>query len=284
MTARDFFGALSLSALLSCASEPPSGEAPPLDLSVPQEDAAVPPPPRTGDSLPTGAISFFNSKSCPSGWEPFAAAAGRSVVPAVGTEVGTTAGAPLGDAEDRPHGHTVTANLPLPQVSYAGIAGEANHGVARGGSPPLNVTFDKVSAGLPYVQLLICQKTAAPITTKGLAPSGTLMFFATPACPNGWGMTVTTTGRFLVGVPEKGTANQSFGGAPLGKTPEGEAESRTHTHEARGTITTSSHGIALLSGGAADGYARNGKHPYVATAAASTVEFPYIQLLQCQKL
>lgn len=283
MTARAILLSMGLVTLVRCANEPPAGDEPLPDLAAPSDLAAVTPP-RVGDSLPTGAISFFNTKSCPTGWEPFAAAAGRSVVPSAAGDVGATAGPPLADAEDRPHGHTVTATLPLPQVSYAGIAGEANHGLARAGSPPVTVTFDKVSAGLPYVQLLICQKTAAPLTTKGLAPAGTLMFFATPGCPSGWGPTVTTTGRFLVGVPEKGTANQSFGGAPLSKTPPGEAESRRHSHEAHGTISTSSHGIALLSGGAADGYARNGKHAYVATAAASAVEFPYIQLLQCQKL
>src|SRR4029079_19388390 len=136
-------------------------------------------------------------------------------------------------------------------VDYAGIAGEANHGLGRGGAQPLTVTLDKAKDGLPYVQLLICHKTAAPIIKKGLAPAGSLMFFQSADCPSGWGRVTTTEGRFLVGLPEKGTAAQSFGGPPLQPGPAGQGEKRGHTHEVKGSIATSSHGIALLSGGLA---------------------------------
>ena len=282
---KNFF-ALCMSAAfaLSCGSQPVSDGTPMPDGAVSPPDAAITDPIPTGDSLPMGAISYFNRQTCPSGWLPFDVAAGRTVVPAQGTEVGLATGMPLTDAEERTHSHPVTATLQLPTVDYAGIAGEANHGLGRGGSQTLNVTFDKASAGIPYVQLLICQKTAAPITTKGLAPAGTLMFFATRDCPAGWGQTSTSTGRFLVGLPENGTANQSFGGKPLQSGPQGEPEQRGHSHDAAGTIATSSHGIALLSGGLAEGYAKNDKHAYKVSSDSTAVDMPYIQLLQCQKL
>jgi hypothetical protein len=283
---RRFYALMLAPLLFGCNSEPVANEPPPIvDAGLPPEaDAAVADPMPAGDSLPMGAISYFNRPSCPTGWLPFDVAAGRSVVPALGTDVGSTSGEPLADAEDRTHDHAVTATLELPTVVYAGIAGEANHGLGHGGGQPLKITVEKASAGLPYVQLLICQKSAAPIVTQGLALAGTLMFFASRDCPSGWGQTSTSTGRFLVGLPEKGTANQSFGGMPLKTGPQGQSEQRGHSHDASGTIETSAHGIALLSGGLADGYAKNDKHAYKATSDASAVDMPYIQLLQCQKL
>jgi hypothetical protein len=285
MSGREVFGALFLCGALSCAGEPVVHEAPPdLASSASGEDAAVEPP-VVGDSLPTGAVSYFNARNCPVGWEPFADAAGRSIVPSASTDVGATFGTPLRDAEDRAHSHAVTANVSLPTVDYAGIAGEANHGLGRGGAQPLTVTVDAASAGLPYVQLLVCHKKAAPQTQKGLAPAGTLMFFTNAECPSGWGRTTTTEGRFLVGVPEKGTAAQSFGGPPLGSNPSpGPGENRVHQHELQGSITTSAHGIALLSGGLAGGYARDGKHAYRASSDEASALLPYIKLLQCEKL
>ena len=86
-------------------------------------------------------------------------------------------------------------------------------------------------------------------------------------------------GRLLVGVPDKGTSGQTFGGKPLAS-----LERRTHGHAVSGQIKTTTHGIALVSGGLAGGYARSDSYPYQATSDAQAVEMPYVQLLQCQKL
>ena len=241
---------------------------------------------RMGDSLPTGAISFFSRVSCPAGWEPFSMAVGRTVVPGTSTDSGITDGEPLGDAEDRLHGHTAGASLALLSVGYSGIAGEANHGVARSDAAPLAFAIDKAASGLPYVQLLMCQKTAAPVATAPKAPSGTLMFFMSAGCPNGWGQPMVTQGRFLVGLPDNGNPSQSFGGAPLGTSPDPfpvQGEKRTHRHTLPGNIKTTSHGIALF-GGSTDGYAKDDTYPYRVPSDESGVDFPYVRLLQCQKL
>ncbi len=246
-----------------------------------------------GDSLPTGAISFFNRPDCPPGWSPFAAATGRTIVPGAAIDVNAIQGMPLSDSEDRQHGHMIMGSLSLSSVTYAGIAGEANHGVAHDGSPAMTFMSADAPAGLPYVQLLVCQKQAAPLNTQHLAPSGTLMFFAAPNCPAGWGQTMTTQGRFLVGLPKSGTADQSFGGAPLTSSPlqgpgpdpgQRQGETRMHHHDVSGSIKTTPHGIALLSGGLATGYAKDDTYSYQATSEDASASPPYIMLLQCLKL
>jgi hypothetical protein len=282
-----FFSAAFLFVAGGCASENttlPDAASPPID---PPDASVAPPPPPAGDSLPTGAISFFNRDSCPSGWSPLDAAVGRTVVPGEPPFIGATQGAPLKDAEDRQHGHAISGTLPLKSVSYAGIAGEANHGVARGGMPGIAMETSQTSTGLPYVQLLICKKTAQPDAQARLAPSGTMVFFAASSCPLGWGASSVTQGRFIVGLPDSATPGQSFGGLPLTASlvmgmPQGER--RGHQHVVKGTIATTSHGIALASGGAADGYAKDMKYAYEATSENAASELPYIMLLQCQKL
>lgn len=273
-------GALSLP-VLSCSSPTgiaSSGMAPTADAGTPGGDADL--AAAGGDSLPTGAISLFNRRSCPAGWEPLQAAAGRTLVPTLADSApGNTAGEPLMDGEERAHTHPMPAMLNLPSVNYAGIVGEANHGVAKAGSMPMMVTGTPARAGLPYVQLLVCQKQAAPDPEQRPAPTGTLMFFQAKSCPDGWGRAGSPQGRILIGLPEGGTPGQPFGGKPL--TAE---ERRPHRHAFTGQVKTSPHGIALLSGGAAGGYAKDGTIPYEGMTDEKDAELPYLQLLQCQKL
>lgn len=287
MSARSPSLVLPVAALVSLAacSTPDAVTNTASDPSREPRDMAVPPSPpdltQPGDSLPRGAVSFYNRTVCPSGWEPLAMAQGRSLVPSSGADPAgsdTRVGDPLSDGEDRQHGHGVSASINLPSVSYVGIAGEANHGVGRAGATAMTVTTTPVSAGLPYVQLLVCHKTAEADPAQRPAPTGLLMFFLLPGCPDGWGQAGVSQGRFLVGLPDTGTPGQTFGGRPLGP-----GEKRLHRHGLQGTIKTSSHGIALLSGGGAGGYAQDGSHAYTAQSDEVSAALPYMQLLQCQK-
>lgn len=259
--------------LASCASEP-TGYSPDNLPQLP-DLAAV----STGDSLPSGAVSFFNRKDCPAGWRMFDMAIGRTIVPSAGSETGVVQGTPLDEGEIRTHSHAMTATLKLSSVDYAGIAGEANHSLAHDGTVTLKVMGAPAAAGLPYVQLLVCQKSDPPPPTRKQVPAGTRVFFTGPSCPQGWGETKAAQGRFIVGVPEQGKASQNFGGAPLAS-----GEKRTHRHTVEGKLQTSSQGIALLSGGLAGGYAKNDNYPYQGSSDEGEGGMPYIQLLQCQKL
>ncbi len=251
-------------------------------------DGMLPP---SNDSLPIGAISFFNRAVCPSGWEVFRGAVGRTVVPvnSVGAEIGdgVPSGAPLGDVENRKHSHAMGATLTLKAVNYLGIPGEFNHSLASADAAPVSIAGEPAGAGLPYIQLLICRKIAPPAVTPKPISTGTLMFFAASACPSGWSQPTTTQGRFLVGLPDKGTAGRSFGGPPLSAGPPSgpiKAEIRTHHHMVSGQIKTAPHGISLGSGGAAGGYAKDDTYPYQENSQEESAGMPYILLLQCQKM
>lgn len=232
------------------------------------------------DALPAGAISFFNSGACPTGWTPFAEGAGRVLVPTVGADPALVAtGEPLLDGEERMHGHGMNAEVDLNGVSYAGVAGEANHGVAAQQKTVISGAMDKASAGLPYVQLLVCKKLSAKRIETAKIPRGLLMFWNGAQCPEGFSQPIATQGRYMVGLPEGAAAGLSFGGTSLKS-----EEIRTHKHDIQGTLTTTSHGIALASGCCADGYAQNAEYPFSGASDEIAADMPAITLLQCEKM
>ncbi len=264
---------------LSCNPDSPIADDGPADLAT--ESPTIPPDFATmaGDSLPASAVAFFQRKDCPAGWEKLGLAAGRTLVPTVAADpVDVSVGTPLQDAEERGHGHNIAASFNLSTVGYAGIAGEANHGLARGGSGPLAGMASKSSGALPYIQLLVCHKTAEPDPRLRPLPAGTLVFFRQKECPTGFVQAGASQGRFIIGLPERATPGQKFGGSPLKS-----GENRGHRHSLSGSITTTSHGIALASGGTASGYAKNDTHPYRVDTADDSVGFPFLQLRHCQK-
>ena len=242
-------------------------------------DAATPPPdvaPGARDPLPTGAISYFLATGCPTGWASYDAAAGRTIVPQT-SDATVTAGAPLAINEQRTHHHGAQVGVDLSSTSFAGIAGAANTGVASAGHVAGAITTDDGDAQLPYVQLLVCKKTAPP--SNGIVPNGMLAFFET-VCPAGWtDAPASVDGRMLVGLPAGGAPGATFGGAPLAS-----GEVRAHAHAITGTVSLPSHGIALASGCCAGGFASAGDVAIAATtSAAAAADVPYVQLRACAK-
>lgn len=233
-----------------------------------------------GDAIPITAVSYFQGTTCPKGWAAHDTVAGRVAVPTVGAALGgATAGTPLASGEDRTHTHSHGASFTLPAFSYAGIAGEANHGVAAAGTVTASAPVDAASTGLPYVQLLVCKKHVDETPGAAPLPSGMLMFFEAVACPAGWKQAATTQGRLLVGLPEGGSADAPFGGGPLD--PEAPP---THRHATSVTLDTDAHGIALASGCCASGYGVDGVYPSTQDTGATDPALPIVTLLQCQKL
>lgn len=265
-----------LIALAACSHGHGQGQSPD-GATTASADAAAPPDvaPNASDPLPTGAISFFLATGCPGGWSPYDTAAGRAIVPTT-TDPGVTAGMPLARNEERAHHHDATVGVDLPSTSFAGIAGASNTGVASAGHVDGAITTDDGGAALPYVQLLVCKKTAPPSSAS--VPGGLVAFFEA-ACPAGWSdAPAELVGRMLVGLPDGGTARATFGGAPLAS-----GEVRTHTHPISGTLAVPSHGIALVSGCCAGGYASAGDRTIGAgaTSGAAAVDVPYLQLRAC---
>lgn len=257
---------------VACASSSGDGDGDGIDAPV---AADIDAPPGNGDGFPQGAVGFFVSTLCPSGWSPYEDAVGRTIVPSEPGDVGVTAGTALMRNERRSHAHDLAVGVDLPAVSYAGIAGEANHGLARGGHVDGTTRTDDTAADIPYVQLLVCRKTTPAGGTP--PPSGVIVFFAAGACPESWAQaSAELTGRYLVPLPQGGIAGRTFGGAPLAS-----GEERAHTHPVTATLAASSHGIALASNGAAGNYAAAGNHATTTTAQPATAGLPYLQLLAC---
>ncbi len=128
----------------------------------------------SSSSVPAGAVMFFGTSTCPSGWSSFPAAVGRYVVGTTnGPSVGEVIGQALSDAENRPTGqHSHLVNDP----GHAHLITGAFTGSTPGWRPydqhccgkPLTattgITVGGVSGGAvpgtnaPYIQLLACQK------------------------------------------------------------------------------------------------------------------------------
>ena len=234
----------------------------------------------TTDGIPQNAIGFFQIPACPNGWEPFKAAAGRAILPTIGTQPGgATVGAPLASGEDRKHSHPIKATFELIDISYVGVAGGGNTGVAKAGSISFTATSNAASAALPYVQLLACKKMASPEPTAAALPTGMQLYFDAATCPTGWKQAPATQGRFIVGSPKGAPADVSFGGDPLSS-----ALPRTHTHGNQASVNTVSHGIALAAGCCGSGYAKNTSYSSSESSGDGDTALPWIELLHCEKL
>jgi hypothetical protein len=256
----------------ACASSGGGGGGGDVDAAeAPAIDAAV----GGGDGFPRGAISFFLGSLCPGGWAPYDEAVGRTIIPvATASDAGATVGTAFGVNETRAHRHDLAVGVNLPSVSYAGIAGEANHGVARSGQiDGLAATAD-ATPDVPYVQLRVCRKQSDP--GERAAPRGVIAFFA-GACPATWSpASAALVGRYLVAMPAGATAGRTFGGEPLAP-----GEQRAHRHDVSGSVAAPSHGIALAGGCCAGGYGGAGTHAATITAGPNPVDVPYLQLSAC---
>jgi hypothetical protein len=70
---------------------------------------------------------------------------------------GVAVGEPLGDQEDRVHVHTFQGTLPLASKSVSAIDG-GNQSAAGAQSYTWSNTDVPATSGLPFMQLLICEK------------------------------------------------------------------------------------------------------------------------------
>ncbi len=114
-----------------------------------------------GDGAPPGTVAFFETGDggvCPPGWVPATYATGRLVAGVTTSDqVGVTVGTPLADQEDRTHKHVYTGQVTLPYKSISAANGGNAQGAATGTYPVADMT-DEAPSGLPFVQLLACEK------------------------------------------------------------------------------------------------------------------------------
>jgi hypothetical protein len=239
------------------------------------------------DTYPQGSVAFFNASACPMGWAPALDAynkpvSGRSLVPFVTPPpgaLGSLVGTALASGEDRPHTHSYSSSINLSGVSYVLAHGGGNYGLTYAGPAGFSGTTAPASSGMPYVQLLLCQKTAFQHNTNPPAgvPGNVLTLFMAVNCPYGWKQARMTAGRYLVGLPAGGAAQAAFGGPPLSP-----GEDRMHGHAFSGSVGLSSYAIEGASGCCGDGYGGNGTYYYSAVTAVAAGGLPYMVVTQCQ--
>jgi hypothetical protein len=110
------------------------------------------------DGAPSGTVAFFSGSACPPGWKPADDLPGRIPVAVIDPmAVGVKVGKPLGDAEDRAHGHPFGASLTLADKSLAAADG-GNQSGAAAGMYMVSGSTDPAPTGLPFIQVLACAK------------------------------------------------------------------------------------------------------------------------------
>src|SRR5262249_23699589 len=159
--------------------------------------------------------------------------------------IGTTVNRALANNEDRLHSHGFTGSIEVTSAEHAGIALSHNDNGPSDGTKTVSGGTSLAPSGIPYWQLLMRRKTAFPRNTNPTqgVQQYVVTFYNNTNCPTGWKPTPTTSGRFLVGLPDSGIPGTAFGGDPL--TP---ALDPQHAHTVSGSVSTTSTGIELASG------------------------------------
>ncbi len=129
-------------------------------------DADTDPVSSKGDPYPASAVSFFQREICPTGWELYEGAKGRTIVPTIGSNPpGTTNGDPLASGEDRKHVHKFTSSVNVPKFDIAGFDG--SNDLSEGGTKVATGTAHHLSC--PSSALMVSAGTqlwmAAPMPT-----------------------------------------------------------------------------------------------------------------------
>lgn len=169
------------------------------------------------DTLPYGAIAYFNATACPTNWVHSTEADGRFVLPAgVGAKPGYATEAWWYVGKRYLHQHTLNSSFgTVNEMFVSAFLGD--HGPFVDPSRRYDLSGETPLGGdnfLPYVSLLACEKTM--YGTSEDIPPGLVMSFNAANCPDDWGLTIGANGRFFVGIGGNGTQGAVFGSNPIG--------------------------------------------------------------------
>lgn len=227
------------------------------------------------DSTPYGTVAFFNASTCPNNWAPFTTAEGRFLVSGPAGSASSTQWDP---ANPPTHTHGLQASIGTQSQDYEAFPSNWV-GFATPGTYAVTGTTDPAGPILPFVSLLVCERTNGFGNSEGVPP-GTAMFFEGQNCPDNWGSTVGTNGRFIIGIGGNGTQGQPFGGNPIGST----QSSVQHDHAFSGSVSPP---VSAYPGGpprmgyGRQSYVTTGGMGYNGTSSLATTELPYVVIQSC---
>jgi hypothetical protein len=167
---------------------------------------------QTTDTTPEGMVAFFMSSgsTCPDGWTAASQAQGRLIVGvASGSDVGVTVNDPLDGPNDPVNWHGFSTTLTVQNVDehqdeFAGNPNGTGQIAAESGDYNIGGSTSASPSNLPYIQLVVCQKSPPsqplPPDSPDGYPQSTLAFFNLEECPHGWDSTdiASLNGYFLV--------------------------------------------------------------------------------------
>ncbi|MEO0972454.1 MAG: hypothetical protein AAFX85_05105 [Pseudomonadota bacterium] len=235
------------------------------------------------DSMPRGSAVLLSPKvpgapnRCPDGWQSFAAANGRFVVPLQegGSPLGTGGQAVEEFGSPLTHQHVLSATVDIGKRAIAAANSCCNTNAGGTKDTTIAGPADPVQGSLPYFTLMMCLKTEAPAQSASIAQGLVAFFPNRDSCPQGWTSNDAMRGRYLVG---SALGEQAiFGGAPLA-----DRELRMHTHPFSGEVSLSKTEV-FVAGGGANHWAKKKTYDYSAESTARFPAAPYIQILACTK-
>lgn len=118
-------------------------------------------PPATGaPEAPQETLMYFGDLVCPSGWSEALTLEKRFLVglPENGQVGAAFGGAPLAAQEDRTHSHTFSGSVSTTSQDIIGGSGCCASGYGKNGTYKYSGTSGTATSGMPYIQLLLCEK------------------------------------------------------------------------------------------------------------------------------
>jgi hypothetical protein len=241
----------------------------------------------SGDSLPSGAVAFFNlpqgasaSSTCPTNWQTINGIDGRFILPSPSSTPPPAPGAlggaaPWTNYQAPTHTHTLSASTNVASTDFLPGRG-LNHDLAKPGAQPVSGTLAaNTSPIVPFVVLLACEKTQLPLS--GAPTPGMSVYLGSPQCLNGWAYTPTAPGRFIVSIGDAGTFGWTNGAASY--TSVGGASS-THTHTVSGSATVSNHDTDLAHGSGLH-LGKSGGVSFSGPSTSATLALPFMTFNLC---
>jgi hypothetical protein len=182
------------------------------------------------------------------------------------------------------HQHGLSSSISLSQYDFQLAGGSTEH-VGDSGQHDFTATTSTTALGIPYLQLLLCQK-CSPMASALPAGLDNLLIHSAAACPGaaqgsqGWTTSTPDHGRLTVAVaPGSANPGTAFGGDALTG-----PKTLTHTHEFSGKADIGGHGVTGSKGCfiSCEKVGESGTYSFSGTTDAQAATAPFLTVGLCR--